>query len=102
MVTLEDQNVIKEFVDQYLDLPMQQKKDSSGRTVYLSHNNLGPLKPSRKFLPKIVDFGLSKRLEPGELGHHPIQPDYFRAPEVILGCGWTYSADIWNLRVLVK
>ncbi|GKZ32815.1 hypothetical protein AbraIFM66950_002448, partial [Aspergillus brasiliensis] len=28
-------------------------------------------------------------------------PDHYRAPEVILGCGWNSSADIWNLGVLL-
>lgn len=102
MVTLENQDVIKDFVEQNIDLPMQQKTDSTGRTVYLCHNNFGHLQSFTGFLPMIIDFGLAKRLEPGELGHHPIQPDPLRAPEVILGCGWTYSADIWNLGVLVR
>ncbi|KAJ5561471.1 protein kinase [Penicillium sp. DV-2018c] len=34
-------------------------------------------------------------------GFHPIQPGHYRAPEVILGCGWNTSADIWNLGVLL-
>lgn len=32
---------------------------------------------------------------------HPIQPPVFHAQEVLLGTSWTYSADIWNLGVLV-
>lgn len=31
----------------------------------------------------------------------PIQPEVYRAPEVFLGTGYTYSADIWNLGTLV-
>lgn len=30
-----------------------------------------------------------------------IQPVALRAPEVIIGCGWDHSADIWNLGCLV-
>ena len=61
--------------------------------------------------PQIVDFGLATRLDKpsthngmvGEqLGIYPIQPDYYRAPEVILGCGWNFKADIWNFGVLVR
>ncbi|KAH1424263.1 hypothetical protein KXX32_006990 [Aspergillus fumigatus] len=59
-------------------------------------------------VPKIVDFGLATSLKSdsqgqggkSELGLHPIQPDQYRAPEVILGCGWSFSADIWNFGVL--
>lgn len=54
-------------------------------------------------IPNIVDFGLAQRLdrsiirngiEGQQLGVYPIQPDYYRAPEVILGCGWDFKADI--------
>jgi serine/threonine-protein kinase SRPK3 len=30
-----------------------------------------------------------------------IQPDLFRAPEVLLGLPWTSKADIWNFAVMV-
>lgn len=45
--------------------------------------------------PKLADFGLATQ---GDIVHlHPIQPNVYRAPEVILGAGWTCSAVIWNL-----
>lgn len=57
----------------------------------------------KNMVPRIADFGLSTRLghpslvdhiEREQLGIYPIQPDHYRAPEVILGCGWDSSADI--------
>jgi hypothetical protein len=36
------------------------------------------------------------------MGVYPIQPDYYRVPEVILGCAWNMSIDIWNLGILVR
>ncbi len=30
------------------------------------------------------------------------QPEQFCAPEVLLKAGWTYSADIWNLGMVVR
>ncbi|RDL35456.1 uncharacterized protein BP5553_07387 [Venustampulla echinocandica] len=51
-------------------------------------------------LPKLSDFGLAQRPDGPELLRYPIQPPLFQAPEVILGIGWSYSADIWNLGVL--
>ncbi|MCJ1247543.1 hypothetical protein MMC30_004757 [Trapelia coarctata] len=64
-----------------------------------SHNDFGPLR-SLYSLPKIADFGNAQQNSP-QPRIHPIQPDHYRAPEVILGTGWTYSADIWNLGVLI-
>ncbi|KAB8278281.1 CMGC protein kinase [Aspergillus minisclerotigenes] len=72
-----------------------------GRPVYRCHNEFGPLR-ALKNLPEIVDFGLSTKLDCEEdWGVYPIQPDHYRAPEVILGCGWRMSADIWNLGILL-
>lgn len=66
--------------------------------TYRSYNDFGPLRSS-KVLPKIADFGTA---QPGDrLQIHPIQPDYYRAPEVLLGVGWSYNADVWNLGVMV-
>jgi serine/threonine protein kinase len=31
-----------------------------------------------------------------------IQPDIYRAPEVILGMSWTSKVDIWNVGALVS
>ena len=48
----------------------------------------------------IIDFGLS--IYGNKPCHnHTIQPHGFRAPEVIIGAGWDYSVDVWNLGVLV-
>ena len=103
MVTFEDPAVLGDFMNSQLDQPMRYKIDSTGRRVYRCHNEFGALRTMRNILPKIVDFGLSTRLDgQDEWGIYPIQPDHYRAPEVILGCGWNMSADIWNLGILVR
>ncbi|KAK9318933.1 hypothetical protein V1517DRAFT_334171 [Lipomyces orientalis] len=33
---------------------------------------------------------------------HVIQPNDYRAPEVILAAGWSYSVDVWNLGILMR
>ena len=76
------------------------RKVKDGRLIYLSHNDFGPLK-SNLMLPKVVDFGLAQLGDQKEPLSHPIQPPLYHAPEVLLGTSWTYSADIWNLGVLV-
>lgn len=102
MVTFEDLTVLNEFMNSSLHTHMQYKIDIAGRPVYRCHNDFGPLTKVR-CIPKIVDLGLSRRLYcQNDRGIYPIQPDHYRAPEVILGCGWDTSADIWNLGVLVS
>ncbi|KAL9099213.1 MAG: hypothetical protein Q9163_005256 [Psora crenata] len=98
MMGFEDPSVVESFARAQPKNPMP-RKVQDGRVIYLSHNNFGPLKSSN-VLPKISDFGLAQYGK-NELQRHPIQPDHYRAPEVILGAGWTYSADIWNLGVLM-
>ncbi|EGC45498.1 protein kinase [Histoplasma capsulatum var. duboisii H88] len=101
MVTFEDPVVLNEFMDSQLNTAMQYKTDLSSRPVYRCCNDFGPLRKVRN-IPKIVDFGLSTRLPcQNDRGIYPIQPDHYRAPEVILGCGWSTSTDIWNFGVLL-
>jgi hypothetical protein len=101
MVSFEDPTVLADFMDFQLEKPMAFKTDSTGRPVYQSRNDFGPLKSLRS-IPQLVDFGLATRLEEDDdWGVWPIQPDHSRAPEVILGNGWQMHADIWNLGVLV-
>ncbi|TPX24725.1 hypothetical protein DIZ76_010161 [Coccidioides immitis] len=101
MVTFEDSAVLGDFMNSQFDQPMHYKIDSTGRPVYRCHNDFGPLRKINNIIPKIVDFGLATRLDCDDCGIYPIQPDHYRAPEVILGCGWRTSADIWNLGILI-
>jgi serine/threonine-protein kinase SRPK3 len=103
LVTFEDLSVIDSFVHGQHEHPMARKM-ISGRAVYLCHNDFGPFdgKPAlRKMSPKITDFGLAEWGDESEPRINPIQPDHCRAPEVLLGTGWSYSADIWNFGILV-
>ncbi|KKK26138.1 serine/threonine-protein [Aspergillus rambellii] len=111
LISFENENILTDFINR--QQPMQYKVDNeSGRTIYRCHNDFGALdwREIKNMVPKIADFGLATRLDKpstrngmvGEqLGIYPIQPDYYRAPEVILGCGWDFKADIWNFGVLL-
>lgn len=72
-------------------------KETSHRRVFQSCGDFGPLK-SYLSAPMIADFGSAEHADDGA---YPIQPDAYRAPEVLLGWGWSSSADIWNLGNLV-
>lgn len=100
LVSFEEPSVLEDFAQLQTQNPMP-RKSNNGNTVYLSHNDFGPVR-SYYILPKITDFGLAHHQKDSSLlNRHPIQPDQYRAPEVILGAGWTYSADIWNVGLLV-
>lgn len=102
MVSFEDAAVLADFMDSQLEKQMAFKIDSTGRPVYQSRSDFGPLKSLRS-IPQLVDFGWATRLEEDDdWGVWPIQPDHYRAPEVIIGNGWQMPADIWNLGVLVS
>lgn len=50
--------------------------------------------------PVLCDFGSAV---PGDAEHsEDIQPNIYRAPEVIIEAPWSYSADIWNVGCMVS
>ena len=98
MVRLEDKSILDRDARDEREYPLPQKT-LDDRKIYLSRNNYG--QPSK--IPGIVcitDFGLSKKGDVANYGC--IQAEVYRAPEVILDAGWAYSADIWNLGVMVS
>ncbi|KAI0103705.1 kinase domain protein [Nemania sp. FL0031] len=102
MVTIEDDSVLSDFVSIHEKSPQPRhiRKDD-GRITYVSQDDFGPLRGSR-LLPELGDFNLAFPGLPEGLGHlSPIQSHRYRAPEVFLGIPWLYSADIWNLGLLL-
>ena len=100
MVGFEDPSVLTDFVDAQRDHSMP-RKVGEDRCIYRSHTDFGDFKSSDRVL-KLVDFGLALHQEDdSELQIYPAQSHYYRAPEVILGAGWTYSMEIWNLGIYV-
>lgn len=97
MVRLENKSILeKDARDEFVN-PLPQKI-SDDRTIYLSQNNYGQ-PASVTGIVSITDFGHAVK---GAGPHNGcIQAEPYRAPEVILDAGWTYSSDIWNLGVMV-
>lgn len=101
MVTIEDESLLKAFAKYHQQHAAPRHVNESGRITYLSQDEFGPFRSSQ-LIPQIVDFNLCFPGLPDRRGHpSAIQPHRYRAPEVFLGCSWSYSADIWNLGVLV-
>ena len=82
MVRLEDRSILERSARDEMENPLPQKK-CDDRTIYLSRNNYG------------------HSVQGDDSNNGCIQAEVYRAPEVILDAGWTYSADIWNLGVMV-
>ena len=98
MIGLESNAVLDEPASEERSSPSAYKTDR-GRYIYL-RRNLGGLKGAPG-LPKIGDLG-SAVWGHYKTHNHAIQPNLLRSPEVILGAEWSYSADIWNLGVMVS
>ena len=98
MVKFEDTSLLQKYAhDEYED-PLPQKV-ADDRTIYLSRNNFGPLKEPTGVV-QITDFGFSVSGKVPRAGC--IQAEGYRAPEVILDAGYSYSADIWSLGAMVS
>lgn len=99
MIRMEDLALLAESAQAEFDHPLPQKYCEDGRIIYLSRNNYGP---PRKItaLVRITDFDLAIDGDVPRKGL--IQAEVYRAPEVILNAGFSYSADIWSLGVLVS
>ncbi|KAG6099015.1 hypothetical protein E4U31_004583 [Claviceps sp. LM219 group G6] len=93
-----DESVLKAFEKDELENPCP-RKEANGRTIYLSRE-LGI--PEEFGEPMLCDFGAAMRLEGGFERPEKIQPNQYRAPEVILDTPWTSSADIWNVGCMVS
>lgn len=101
MMGLGDPTILDRFVQRELEHPSPRKMpDSHGRIIYTSCSDFGEA-PTMAVIAsaKITDIGLA--VFGDENNYKPIQSNAFMAPEVILQCGWSYPADIWNLAVML-
>lgn len=96
---LENTEILAKDAADEFQHPLPQKL-CADRTIYLSRNNYGqPSADSFSGIVNITDFGYS--VMGSDIHYGPIQAESYRAPEVVLDAGFTYSADIWNLGVMV-
>lgn len=96
LVSFEHDSVLPERARQLQHSEQMFQETPYGR-IFQSYSDFGPLK-SYVSVPMITDFD---QADDGDFGAYPIQPDVYRAPEVLLGWGWSHSADIWNFGNLV-
>lgn len=97
MFELDDENLFTEFEEAEVKTPSSRKEYADGRMIYASRG-LGM--PKHVGAPILCDFGSAVL---GNKKHvEDVQPDVYRAPEVILEVPWSYSIDVWNLGCMVS
>ena len=73
-------------------------KEKPGRRIFQTQNDFGELR-SPLVVPIFCDFDAA---EDDDYYAQIIQPNPYRAPEVIMGWGWTNKVDIWNFGHVVR
>lgn len=93
---LEDDSILKDFEQGEMENPSARKSHGA----YFFYESRGLRIPKRQGRPVLCDFGEARS---GSEPHvDDIQPYVYRAPEVILDIPWSFSADIWNVGVVVS
>ncbi|KID96140.1 protein kinase domain protein, partial [Metarhizium majus ARSEF 297] len=100
MLPFEDPTVLYDHVREQEANPAP-FKERRGRPVYQSRPDFSPSRKGGVGFVKLTDFGLAVRGDVSAKSHHDIQPLEYNAPEVMLQAGWSYSADIWNLGLVL-
>ncbi|MCJ1466514.1 hypothetical protein MMC07_005133 [Pseudocyphellaria aurata] len=93
MLSIGDESMLNDFAKAEQDDPTPGKIINANRTIYCSRKFRFP-KEALWGVPVLCDFGESRI---GETHHGIIQPEVYRAPEVLFEMGWSYSVDIWNI-----
>lgn len=94
LMCIQDESILDEFAKMAITNPAP-SKELSDRIIYVSQ----PM-PSTKGLPSLSDFSEARFGSSKYSGL--IMPNVFRAPEVILGMGWSYAVDVWSFAMTVS
>jgi serine/threonine-protein kinase SRPK3 len=102
---IKEENILLGLVDSSI-VEQLDTKEIAASSLYKSVNGYNLYKsvnfgiPTKFGRPIQCDFSLARN---GQVEHcHDIQPDPYRAPEVILEMPWGYAVDIWNIGVMVR
>ncbi|RFU34991.1 hypothetical protein B7463_g1352, partial [Scytalidium lignicola] len=95
MLGMEDDTVFKEFEQEEWAEPSLRKIDGD-RIIYETRQVDIPDNPSHVVL---CDFGEARFGEETYVGE--VMPDFYRAPEIVLGIPWNEKIDIWSVGLMV-
>ncbi|KAJ8131233.1 hypothetical protein O1611_g2390 [Lasiodiplodia mahajangana] len=97
MLTVDDESVLDDFERAETECPSPRKVINDIRIIYGSRK-LGLPRDSLWGQPVLCDFGEARI---GESHRGLIQPELYRAPEVLFDMEWSSSVDIWNVAALI-
>lgn len=98
MLTVDDESILTAFEKAEQDQPTPRKIIDANRTIYASREFCFP-KSGLWGEPVLCDFGQCRI---GRVHRGDIQPEIYKAPEVLFEMEWSYPADIWNVGVMVS
>lgn len=99
MFGVADNSLFEDFEREELANPSPRKEVDDGRVIYVSRQLNAP--DTYIGAPVLCDFGSAVSFDKKE-NNILVQPDAYRAPEVILRSPWDHKIDIWNTGCMVR
>jgi serine/threonine protein kinase len=93
--------MLNDFAEEETRQPSPRKEIDRSRTIYQSRQFRRPFGGKSFGLPILCDFGEARIGKTHKSGPF-VQPNIYRAPEVIFEMPWGSAVDIWNLGALVS
>ena len=53
------------------------------------------------FQVKIIDYGISRTIDPGSVAETPCGTRELMAPELFFGGGYDFRVDVWNVGIIL-
>ncbi|PKY03384.1 kinase domain protein [Aspergillus campestris IBT 28561] len=97
MLSIDDETILSNFERTEAEHPSPRKTVDANRTIYVSRKLPSP-KRDRWGQPVLCDLGEARI---GKLHRGDIQPNIYKAPEVLFDMPWSFSADIWIVGVMI-
>jgi serine/threonine-protein kinase SRPK3 len=99
MLQVGDESVLTDYEEIEGHHPSLQKVINEERTIYTSQA-FRPPKEHAYGLPILCDFGGARIGTPQ--AYLEVQPEIYKAPDILMQCEWGHAADIWNAGCLVS
>ena len=99
MLQIEDTSVLNDFEQAEKTVPCTRKVVDATRTIYATRQFRNP-KDFAFGPPILCDFGEARIGSSHQ--YQEIQPEVYKAPEILMQFDWSHSVDIWNLGCVVS